>query len=83
LENALKQLEKTPNMVDELTEINLRIEEDPRPTFISTSLSENVDDRIKTFLKGYMECFAWSYKEMPGLDPNVAVHYLKIGPTFK
>jgi Reverse transcriptase (RNA-dependent DNA polymerase) len=42
-----------------------------------------VADRLKMFLKSYMDCFAWSYKEMPGLDPDVAVHYLKIDPTFK
>jgi hypothetical protein len=81
--NALKQLEKTPNTVDELIEINLGTEEDPRPTFISASLLEEVVDRLKTFLKRYMDCFAWSYKEMLGLDPNVAVHYLKIDLTFK
>jgi hypothetical protein len=82
LKNALKQLEREPNTVDELTKINLRIEEDPRPTFINASLPKEVADRLKTFLKGYMDCFAWSYKEIPGLDPNVAVHYLKIDPTF-
>jgi hypothetical protein len=65
LKNALKQLEKAPNTVDELTEVNLGTEEDPRPTFISASLPEEVADRLKTFLKGYMDCFAWSYKEMP------------------
>jgi Reverse transcriptase (RNA-dependent DNA polymerase) len=80
---ALKQLEKAPNTVDELAEINLGTEENPRPTFISASLPEEVADMLKTFLKSYMDCFAWSYKEMPGLDPNVAVHYLKIDPTFK
>jgi hypothetical protein len=83
LKNALKQLEKEPNTVDELTEVNLGTEEDPRPTFISASLSEEVADKLKTFLKGYKDCFVWSYKEMPGLNPNVAVHYLKINPTFK
>jgi Reverse transcriptase (RNA-dependent DNA polymerase) len=83
LKNVLRQLEKTPNIVDELAEINLGTEEDPRPTFISASLPEEVADRLKTFLKSYMDCFAWSYKEMPGLDPDVAVHYLKIDPTFK
>jgi hypothetical protein len=83
LKNALKQLEKEPNTVDELAEINLGTEEDPRPTFISASLPEEAADRLKTFLKSYMDCFAWSYKEMPGLDPDVAVHYLKIDPTFK
>jgi hypothetical protein len=83
LKNALKQLEKEPNTVDELTEINLGTEEDQRPTYISASLPEEVADKLKTFLKGFTDYFAWSYKEMPGLDPNVAVHYLKIDPTFK
>jgi hypothetical protein len=83
LNNALKQLEKAPNTVDELTEVNLGTEEDPRLIFISTSLPEDLADRLKTFLKGYMDCIAWSYKEMSGLDPNVAVHYLKIDLTFK
>jgi hypothetical protein len=83
LKNVLRQLEKTPNIVDELAEINLGTEEDPRPTFISALLPEEVADKLKTFLKSYMDCFAWSYKEMPGLDPDVAVHYLKIDPTFK
>jgi RNase H-like domain found in reverse transcriptase/Reverse transcriptase (RNA-dependent DNA polymerase) len=66
-----------------LTEINLGTEEDLWPTFISASLPEEVANKLKTFLRGYMDCFAWSYKEMPGLDPKVAVHYLKIDPTFR
>jgi Reverse transcriptase (RNA-dependent DNA polymerase) len=83
LKNVLKQLERESNTVDELTKINLGTEEDPRPTFINASLPEEVADKLKTFLRGYMDCFAWSYKQMPGLDPKVAVHYLKIDPTFR
>lgn len=29
-------------------------------------------------LKEYNDVFAWSYKEMPGLDPKVAFHHLAI-----
>ena len=29
-------------------------------------------------LKEYRDVFAWSYKEMPGLDPKVAVHQLAV-----
>ena len=29
-------------------------------------------------LSEYKDVFAWSYKEMPGLDPKVAVHRLSI-----
>ncbi|KAL4022918.1 hypothetical protein IC575_016664 [Cucumis melo] len=31
-----------------------------------------------SFLTEYKYIFAWSYKEMPGLDPKVAVHHLAI-----
>jgi hypothetical protein len=51
LKNTLKQLENGPNTVDELIEINLGTEEDPRPTFISASLPEEVAGKLKTFLK--------------------------------
>ena len=29
-------------------------------------------------LKEYRDVFAWSYKEMPGLNPRVAVHQLVV-----
>ena len=29
-------------------------------------------------LKEYRDIFAWSYKEMPGLNPRVAVHQLAV-----
>lgn len=29
-------------------------------------------------LKEYRDVFPWSYKEMPGLDQNIAVHQLAV-----
>ncbi|KAL5542329.1 hypothetical protein UlMin_010039 [Ulmus minor] len=29
------------------------------------------------------DVFAWSYEDMPGIDPNVIVHHLNIDPNFK
>lgn len=34
-------------------------------------------------LKELRDCFAWSYTEMPGLDPNVAVQHLAIDSKAK
>jgi hypothetical protein len=36
-------------------------------------------DEIKALLLKYVDCFAWSYEEMPGLDP----HKLKIDPNVQ
>ena len=40
VQEAVKEMEKTPNTVDDLEEINLGDEENPRPTFISYSLPQ-------------------------------------------
>ena len=66
--------------VDELVEINLGSEDDPRPTFVSATLSPKECEDYKQFLMKYRDCFSWSYKEMPSLDPCVATHKLAIDP---
>ena len=36
-----------------------------------------------TLLKEYRDVFAWTYEEMPGLDPSLVVHRLSITPGVK
>nr|GMD69168.1 uncharacterized protein LOC109154689 [Ipomoea batatas] len=68
--------------IDELKEVDLGTPENPRPIFISTLLS-NEDEKIYVeLLKEYIDVFAWTYKEMPGLDPKVAVHRLAVKKTY-
>ncbi|KAA0039307.1 uncharacterized protein E5676_scaffold169G001000 [Cucumis melo var. makuwa] len=69
--------------VDELKEVNLGTIEEPRPTFISVSLSSEEDGKYMSLLTEYKDIFAWSYKEMPRLDPKVAVHHLAIKPGYQ
>ncbi|KAJ1696334.1 hypothetical protein LUZ63_004846 [Rhynchospora breviuscula] len=82
--NAPKELEEGgQNTIDELLEVNLGTEEEPRPTFINASLSPSRREQLKAFLRQYIDCFAWNYNEMPGLNPEVAVHKLKIDKEAK
>ncbi|KAA0039557.1 uncharacterized protein E5676_scaffold775G00710 [Cucumis melo var. makuwa] len=69
--------------VDELKEVNLDTIEEPRPTFISASLSSEEEGKYMSLLTEYKDIFAWSYKEMPGLDPKVAIHHLAIKPGYQ
>ncbi|XP_060200095.1 uncharacterized protein LOC132628316 [Lycium barbarum] len=64
--------------VDSLKEVNLGTDEDPRPTYLSDFLTGDEEDTYMEILKEYRDVFAWSYKEMPGLDPKVAVHHLAV-----
>ncbi|KAL0361639.1 UNVERIFIED_CONTAM: hypothetical protein Sradi_3848400 [Sesamum radiatum] len=64
--------------VDELKEINLGDVENPWPIYINALLT---DDEMKAYvelLHEFKDIFVWSYKEMPGLDPKVAIHQLSI-----
>ncbi|GKV04930.1 hypothetical protein SLEP1_g17015 [Rubroshorea leprosula] len=63
---------------DELKQRNLGTEDDPRPIFLSASLSLEEEVRYVQLLDEYKDVFAWSYKEMPGLAPKVAVHCLAV-----
>ncbi|KAA0059652.1 gag protease polyprotein [Cucumis melo var. makuwa] len=83
-EAALLSLEDGgQSMIDELKEVNLGTKEEPRLTFISTQISNGDENEYVNLLKAYKDVFAWSYKEMPGLDPKVAVHRLAIKPEHQ
>ena len=64
--------------IDELKQVNLGTEQDPRPIFISAYLTLEEEKSYLDLLKEYRDVFAWSYKEMPGLDLKVAVHHLAV-----
>ncbi|XP_070039291.1 uncharacterized protein [Nicotiana tomentosiformis] len=49
-----------------------------RPTYLSALLAINEESTYIELLKKFKDVFAWSYKEMPGLDPKVAIHHLAI-----
>ena len=64
--------------VHELKELNLGTNENPRPIYVSMLLSSFEEKSYFELLLNYKDVFAWSYKEMPGLDPKVAVHQLMV-----
>ncbi|KAA0046837.1 uncharacterized protein E5676_scaffold409G001100 [Cucumis melo var. makuwa] len=68
---------------DELKEVNLGTIEEPHPTFISVSLSSEEEGKYMSLLTKYKDIFVWPYKEMPGLDPKVAIHHLAIKPGYR
>jgi len=61
----------------------LGTEEEPRNTFISVSLPEQEFKKYGQLLKENKDVFAWTYEEMPGLEPSVAMHLLNISKEKK
>ncbi|KAL0455335.1 UNVERIFIED_CONTAM: Transposon Tf2-12 polyprotein [Sesamum latifolium] len=57
--------------IDELREVNLGNTEDPRPIYTSASLTQEEEEAYIMLLHEFKDVFAWSYKEIPGLDPKI------------
>lgn len=64
-------------------EHNLGTTENPRPIFLSALLGEEERAEYMRLLQEFSDVFAWSYAEMPGLDPEVAMHRLNIREDTK
>ena len=54
--------------------INLGTEEDIKEVRIGVNLELGVKQRLIRLLHDYVEIFAWSYEDMPGLDTDIVVH---------
>ncbi|XP_031405692.1 uncharacterized protein LOC116214426 [Punica granatum] len=67
-----------PYIIEPTEEINIGTEEEPRTLKIGTGLDPTQRARMIDFLKEYQEVFAWSYADMPGLDPSIVKHSLPL-----
>jgi hypothetical protein len=58
--------------------INLGTEEDKKEVKIGVSLQPEVKESLIKLLREYVDVFAWSYQDMPGLDTNIVEHKLPL-----
>ncbi|PKI65184.1 hypothetical protein CRG98_014423, partial [Punica granatum] len=77
--DSLRRLEdRRLTSLEPTEEINVGTQEDPRILKIGTSLDPTQRVRMIDFLTMYQEVFAWSYADMPGLDPSIVKHFLPL-----
>ena len=63
----------------EITEaINLGTEEEKKKVKIETTLSSATRKKLIDLLQDYSDVFAWSYRDMLGLDTDIVVHRLSL-----
>ena len=79
----LQQEEKTIQPHEEPVDtVNFGIEEDKKEVKVGANLEPGVKKRLTQLLHDYVEVFAWSYEDMPGLDANIMVQRLPIKEDF-
>ena len=78
----IKEHRMATKQVEKLEEILLDDSNLDRTTKIGTLTNPVVHQALTTFLRNNRDVFAWSYKDMPGIDPLVMVHRLNVSPSF-
>jgi hypothetical protein len=77
----LEQEEKTIQPHQEPVDvINLGTDEDRKEVTMGACLKEDVKRKLIDLLQEYVDVFAWSYQDMPGLDTDIVVHKLPLKP---
>ena len=70
-----KRFDEPTTVVEEPTkEINLGTEDDPQNIIISLNLTPEEERALLDILKEYKDTFAWTYEDMPALDPTLVEH---------
>ncbi|XP_050211888.1 uncharacterized protein LOC126662045 [Mercurialis annua] len=81
---ATGKLEDDPAQVqDDIFEVNLGTDDSPKPIYINAGLDEGFREQLVALLVEFRDCFAWSYDEMPGLDPDIAEYKLPLKSGFR
>ncbi|MCO5568797.1 hypothetical protein L7F22_022497 [Adiantum nelumboides] len=57
--------------------------EDPKPTYIATDLTKEEDKLLIATLKQYKDVFAWSYRDLKGVDPSICQHTIPLKTNAK
>ncbi|XP_072076625.1 uncharacterized protein [Arachis hypogaea] len=64
--------------------IKLILTDDPTKfTFIGTSMKDAEKDKLISFLRQNADLFAWTSRDMPGIDPSIITHKLAINPAAR
>src|SRR2546430_9496513 len=53
-------------------------EANPKPIYISDTLSQDEKADLIALIREYIDVFTWHYEDMPGQDLKVAMHRLNI-----
>ena len=64
---------------------NISLDEDnpKKSTRAGADLEEKIKKDLVRFLRENIDVFAWSHKDMSGIDPSVITHRLNVYPSSK
>ena len=82
IKEILQEGEGAP-VIENTEPINVGTEQEPQELRIGTTLNPVERASFVDILHEFKDVFAWSYKDMPGIDRDIAEHRIPIKPGFK
>ena len=67
----------------EIVLVNLGTDEDKKEIKIGAELNSDEKQKLHGLLKEFVDVFAWSYADMPGLSTNIVMHKIHTKPECK
>jgi len=71
---ALKPQQEETEVVD------LGAGDERKEVKVGTGMTASIHNKLVTLLRDYQDVFAWSYRDMPGLDSDIVQHRLPLNP---
>ena len=60
--------------------VNLGVGDERKEVKVGTGMTTPVRNELVVLLQNYQDIFAWSYQDMPGLNPDIVQHRLPLNP---
>ena len=79
---SIEEHRTTMELVEKLEEVFLDDSNHEQTTKIGTLTSPVIRQELTAFLRSNRDVFAWTYEDMPEIDPSVIVHRLNVSPSF-
>ena len=72
LERMVAQEDQEMKPHEEETEVvNLGVGNEKKEAKVGTGMTTPIRDELEVLLRDYQDIFAWSYQDMPGLNPDI------------
>ena len=88
LQKPVRQKPETPGVSYDGPEDAKQIDlakpgEEPKQVWIATDLAQDEEELLINTLKEYRDVFAWSYKDLKGVDPDICQHTIPMREDAK
>ena len=81
LERMVAQEDRVMKSHQEETEvINLGVGYEKKEVKVGMGITTPIRDELVVLLQNYQDIFAWSYQDVPGLNPDIVQHHLPLKP---